>query len=451
MIAPNARRRPPVHLVYAALCALLTVAPPVRTQSPDTTAAAPADSVELQALQDSALTRDPRAGTLSLDRQRARLRLDDIAAERLPSLGATALGQYQSHVTTIDIALPGGIHVPRPSKDTYDAYVTAQEPLFDPSRGPRRAVATAQLSADESAVHTSLFPLRQEVNDAFFDAALLQAQEAEIDAVIADLQAQLTVASSRVREGAALPGDSAGIMAELLRRRQDRSSLEHDRVASLAVLADLTGTTLAPAARLALPALGNAVARARSGRDSLHARPEYAQFDASRALLDAQRTATAAATKPRVSAFARGGYARPGLDFLSDRFQWYWLAGIQVGWAPFTWGSNERDQRALELEQRTVDRDQDAFRASIRRAATRATAQIDFLDQAVAGDDGIVSLREEAAREARVRYDEGVITAAEYIDRETDLLNARIARATHRVQLAQARATYLTTLGLEVR
>src|SRR6185312_10206836 len=143
-----------------------------------------------------------------------------------------------------------------------------------------------------------------------------QAQEAEIDAVITDLEAQLTVASSRVREGAALPGDSAGLMAEVLRRRQDRSSLEHDRRAALAVLADLTGTALAPGARLALPALGSAVARARSNEE------------ASRALLDAQRTATATATKPRVSAFARGGYARPGLDFLSDRFQWYWLAGV---------------------------------------------------------------------------------------------------------------------------
>lgn len=451
MTVPNERRAPAARLVVAVLCGSLAIAARARAQSADTTAAPPADSVELQVLQDSALTRDPRAGTVALDRRRARLRLDDIAAERLPSVGATALGQYQSQVTTIDIALPGGLHVPTPSKDTYDAYVTAQESLFDPSRGPRRAVATAQLSADESAVHTSLFPLRQDVNDAFFDAALLQAQEAELDAVIADLHAQLTVASSRVRAGAALPGDSAGIMAELLRRQQDRASLEHDRVASLAVLADLTGTTLAPSARLALPALGDAVARARSAGDSLHARPEYAQYDASRALLDAQRTATAAATKPRVSAFARGGYARPGLDFLSDRFQWYWLGGIQVGWAPFTWGSNERDQHALELQQRAVDRDESAFRASIRRAATRATAQIDFLDQAVAGDDGIVSLREEAAREARVRYDEGVITAAEYIDRETDLLNARIARATHRVQLAQARATYLTTLGLEVR
>jgi len=449
MTAPHARRRPPARLAHAAVCALVVVAPRASTQSPDT--AAPPDTVQLQALQDSALTRDPRAGSVALDRERARLRLDDIAAERLPALGATALGQYQSQITTIDIALPGGIRVPRPSKDTYDAYVTAEEPLFDPSRGPRRAVAAAQLSADESAVHTSLFPLRRDVNDAFFDAALLQAQEAEIDAVITDLQAQLTVASSRVREGAALPGDSAGIMAELLRRRQDRSSLEHDRRAWLAVLADLTGTTLAPGARLALPALGSAVARARSDLDSLHARPEYAQFDASRALLDAQRTATAAAAKPRVSAFARGGYARPGLDVLSDRFQWYWLAGVQIGWAPFTWGSNERDQRALELARRTVDRDESAFQASIRRAATRATAQIDFLDQAVAGDDGIVSLREEAAREARVRYDEGVITAAEYIDRETDLLNARLARATHRVQVAQARADYLTTLGLEVR
>lgn len=446
----NHEMRAAARLLSVLVCASLAVAPTIASQSSDT-AASPTDSVQLQALQDSALTRDPRAANVSLDRQRARLQLDDIAAERLPSLGATALGQYQSQVTTIDIALPGGIHVPMPSNDTYDAYVTAQESVFDPSRGPRRAVASAQLSADESAVHTSLFPLRQEVNDAFFDAALLQAEEAELDAVIADLEAQLGVASNRVRAGAALPGDSTGIMAELLRRRQDRSSLEHDRVASLAVLADLTGTTLAPAARLALPALGSAVARARAGGDSLHARPEYAQFDASRALLDAQRTATAAATKPRVSAFARGGYARPGLDFLSDRFQWYWLAGIQVGWAPFTWGSNERDQHALELEQRTVDRTESAFRASIRRAATRATAQIDFLAQAVAGDDGIVSLREETAREARVRYDEGVITAAEYIDRETDLLNTRIARATHRVQLAQARATYLTTLGLEVR
>jgi hypothetical protein len=36
------------------------------------------------------------------------------------------------------------------------------------------------------------------------------------------------------------------------------------------------------------------------------------------------------------------------------------------------------------------------------------------------------------------------------VDRETDLLAARLARATHRVELAQARARFLTLIGLEV-
>jgi hypothetical protein len=36
------------------------------------------------------------------------------------------------------------------------------------------------------------------------------------------------------------------------------------------------------------------------------------------------------------------------------------------------------------------------------------------------------------------------------VDRNTDLLSARLASAQHRVELAQARAGYLTTLGLEI-
>ncbi len=54
-------------------------------------------------------------------------------------------------------------------------------------------------------------------------------------------------------------------------------------------------------------------------------------------------------------------------------------------------------------------------------------------------------------RESAARFRESAITAAEYVDRQTDLLTARVTRGLHRVELAQARAAYLTTLGLEVR
>ena len=73
------------------------------------------------------------------------------------------------------------------------------------------------------------------------------------------------------------------------------------------------------------------------------------------------------------------------------------------------------------------------------------------LEQVLATEDEIVSLREQIVRESAARFRESTITVAEYVDRQTDLLAARIARSLHRVELAQARAAYLTTLGLEVR
>jgi hypothetical protein len=44
-----------------------------------------------------------------------------------------------------------------------------------------------------------------------------------------------------------------------------------------------------------------------------------------------------------------------------------------------------------------------------------------------------------------------VLTAAEYVHRQTDLLAARLAQAAHRVALAEARVDYLNVLGLETR
>jgi outer membrane protein TolC len=54
-------------------------------------------------------------------------------------------------------------------------------------------------------------------------------------------------------------------------------------------------------------------------------------------------------------------------------------------------------------------------------------------------------------RATQIRLQEGVVTASDYLDRNAELLQARFARAGHEVELAQASAHLLTTLGLEVR
>lgn len=406
------------------------------------------DSLRLGALISAAERRDPRTRQLALREEQAALRLRSIAAERLPAIAGNAQAQHQSVVTEFPTGPGSG---PRAlPRDTYDANVTVTEPLIDPSRTARAAAERAQLARARADVLTAVYATRRQVNASFFTLASLGARHEALATTLTDLEAQERVVAARVRNGAALAGDLAAVRAELLRRRQDDAQLLADRAAAARVLAELTGAAVDTAAPLALPALAEEVTRARAA-DSLRARPEYGRFAAMRESLARQADVLGAETKPRVSAFARGGAGKPGLDMLSTRVEPYWIGGVQVQWSPFDWGRSARTRQTLALERDVVDTEADSFREAIDRETVAELATIDRLERALATDDEIVSLRAEIVREAAAHFRESVVTSAEYVDKQTDLLAARITRAQHRVELAQARAGYLTTLGLEVR
>jgi outer membrane protein TolC len=289
------------------------------------------------------------------------------------------------------------------------------------------------------------------VNDAFFAAALLQEQIGVLDATIANYEARLSEANARVREGAAVPADAAAIEAALLQQRQQAGALRANRRAALRRLETLTGHTIDPDAPAQLPELHNSVAQAREALNQERARPEYAQFDRARDRASRQQALTQASDRPQLSAYGRGGFGRPGLDFISDQAQWYGLGGVQFQWKAWNWNSSAREREALAIQQKVVDAEEAAFTSGLRRAIEIDLASIDHLETTIPVDDRIVSLREGIDRTARVRLGEGVITASEYLDRHTEWLTAQFEQARHRVELAQARARVLTTLGLEVQ
>ena len=408
------------------------------------------DTLRLADLQAAAVRRDPRDVEHALLARQSRLREASIRAEDRPTLTIEGVAQYQSDVTRFGLALPG-VSVPAPSHDSYDARVVAQQRIFDPTRRARLAVEGAQLGASRAQVATALYGLRQNVNDAFFGALRSQAQLAELQTSITDLEAQLQVAAARVREGTALPSEEMTIRAELLRRRQVVSEWQATRAAALEVLGDLTAVAMDSGRALAEPDVAAAVEQARAIAGAQRERPEFAQFRSARALLQTQEDARAAADKPRISLFGRAGYGRPGLNPLNTSFDSYWLAGVQAQWAPWTWGTSARDREALRIQQQIVEADEAAFAAGLKRAVAQDLAQIDRLSAALTADDQIIDLRERVLVETRARYREAVINSAEYIDRQTDVLSARVSRAIHRVELAQYRAHLLTTLGIEVR
>lgn len=435
-----ARLTIPAYLIIAA--AALAHAQQLPAPSPD--------SVHLGSLHREALAADPRQRQFGLLAERTDLRLRNLTAERLPAVSAEGEARYQSDVFTAPGGATGAVF-PSPPKDTYDAGLALEQPIFEPSIAPRRRLERAALAESEAEVRTALHALRDEVNEAFFSAALLAERGRLIAAATADLEGQLREARVRVREGVALPSDTAAIRATLLQRRQDQAEVEAGRGAALVRLAELIKRPVSGSGSFVVPDLTAETEQARRALAELRVRPEYERFARTRDRLARQREVVAAERWPRVAAFGRAGYGRPGLNPINDSFDSYFVVGMRLRWAPWNWGSTRRERQALALEREIVAAEEAAFTSALARVVQRDLADIDRLDTALALDDQIVALRERVEDETRARFREGVVTASEFLDRSTDALEARLARATHRIEQVRARARLLTTLGLEIR
>jgi outer membrane protein TolC len=421
-------------------------------------APAPAqDTLRLPALQRAALRQDPRARQAALQERATELRLRNLDAERLPALTGRAQATHQSEVPVIPISLPGGAVPPEPPKDQYEARVEVEQLLYDGGvLARRRGAERAQLGVEQARIAADLQPLRDEVNEAFFTAFLLQERAAEISTLIEDLEARLAMLRSQVRNGAALPGDTAVVMATALRAMEDRAEVAAGRRAALGRLSVLTGTPVSGGDVLALPQLADAVESLRgagsAGPTPIPAvRPEYAVFAGRRERLSRDEAVISARARPQVSAFAQLAVGRPGFAQFERDLHDYWLAGVRMRWAPFNWGTSDRERGLLQVQRQIVDTEEAAFTARLQRQVQDELADMERLEAALQTDERIISLREQVVRQARAQFEEHAITAAAYVDVRTDLQDARLARQRHRVELARARASYLTTLGIELR
>jgi outer membrane protein TolC len=409
----------------------------------------PQDSLTLAWVHARAAAVDPRRGQADQLAAASEQRAAALRNARLPQLAIRAQATHQSDVTRVQ--LPGANITP-PPRDRWQAVLQAEQLLFDGGLVDGRvALESARLIEQQAGVRVALYALRGEAEAAFFGAWLLQERLAELDAVTDDLASRLGEVRARVREGIALPRDTAAIEAERLTVVRRRAEADAQRQAAIAVLSRLTDTTLAASVRLAGPELSVAVdAIATSAFDTLRQRPEFAQLRATQDRLAREAALAAAENRPTLSAFAEGGVGRPGLNQFESDPAAFWQGGVRVTWRPWTWRSAERSAGALRSQGEVVAADALALAARLSRAVEADLAMIRHLREGFADDARLITLRAEIEQAAQAELAEGIITAARYVEARTDLAEARLAERRHRAELVRAEAAFLTTLGMSL-
>ncbi len=403
------------------------------------------DTLTLELAYELALERFPLVNQVSLQKEIRDLRIKNVNTALLPDITLSGMVQYQSDVTEIDISLPGdnGFDPPTQPHDRYQIALDLEQPLYDGGRTrARRELENRRSDRSLQEIQVDQHELKDRINDAWFAILALRAQRRTLKITGKDLEEQLVTLRSQIEHGM-VPESAADIIrAEQLRITQQKRSLIARERAAFGVLSQLLDTEIPENITLQLPEVPDRL----PGPD-FTARPEISLFEAYRRELSQQEEMVTASYRPRVSAFGQAAYGRPGLNMFEYDFQPWYMVGIRASWSLWNWRSDDRERQEIQLRHRLVDSRQEIFDRTMRMAVQTDLEKIAEMREAIRTDEEIIDLHSRIVNDAASRFENGTITATEYISELNNRQRAIINRELHQIQLATSWQNYLTTLG----
>ena len=399
-------------------------------------------SISLNDLYEKISTDYPTTKKQEIEAKIATLNAQIAGANLYPELIISGRASYQSEVTEFQA---GAISPPAISKDQYNISLGLNQVLFDGGR-TRSLSELAKISGEisQANLEVEIWNVRRQLDEVFFNTILLQKQLETTNILLKDLNEQLELVRSRVKNGVLLPGNEYVMQAEILKIKQRKIQINEAIKAGYQVINYLTGMEISEQTTLELPE--------EEGLVNLEIeeiqRPELMMFDAQKKMLGVQDKINSTQKLPQISAFANTAYGRPGYNVFDDDLHVYWMIGLKANWSFKSFRNSDKKSSIVELEQQNVSASEDAFSRQVQSGLAKVRGQISAIEEQIKLDREVVDLREKVAEEKKNELQQGVITSTEYITELNALSKSQLDLNLHQIQLLQAKNEYKTLKGI---
>ena len=365
--------------------------------------------------------------------------LANAATGYLPVFSLNGQATYQSDVTTFPFDIPF-LEMPEYSKDQYRVYAEINQVIYDGGYiKNQRETAKASEVVQQQNLEVELYGLYERVNQLFFGSLLMEEQLKANDLLLLDIQNGIDQANALVDNGYAYQSSVDELMAQLLQVQQARIEIHTTRKAFLNMLGLFIGSKLDNNTILEKP--GKPV----SAKENT--RPELLAIDYQKRIYDLQGKLLNVQLKPQLGLFAQGGYGRPGLNFLSDDFEWYYIGGLRLNWNFGSLYNIKRQHSLLDIKKSSLDIQKEAFLLNSQISVQQNNAALDKYDSLIKKDDAIIILRRSVKMAAFAQLENGVISAHDYISQVNAEDKARQNKILHEMQLLQSQYSYQNIMG----
>jgi outer membrane protein TolC len=377
-----------------------------------------------------------------LVRQTADLTISNLSKGYLPQLAISGQATYQSDVTKVDIKVPG-INIEAPAKDQYKILAEASQLIYDGGVIKQQKIyQQLNENVQQQELEVELYKVKDRINQLYLGILFLDEQVKQTDLIKGDLNTGIKTVQAQVSNGVAFKSSLNTLKAELLKVDQNIIQLLASRKGMLETLGLFLNKSLPENTKLETPLVTDVLST-----DEQVQRPELKSFSLQQDLIKSQNKLINARNLPKTSVFIQGGYGRPALNLLENKFDFYYIGGLRLNWSLGGFYTSKKEKQLVEVNRRVVDVQKDVFMLNTNASLKTQQSEISKLQQLIISDKEIIELRKSVKEAAEAQLNNGVITVNDFLQQVNAEDQARQTLITHQVQLLQAQINYETILG----
>ena len=376
-----------------------------------------------------------------LIRQTKEITIENIKKGFLPQFAVNGQATYQSDVTMVKIPVPN-VSIEPLSKDQYRIVTDVNQLLYDGGFiKQQKSIQLLNADVEEQKIEVELFKLKERINQVYLSILFIDEQLKQTDLIKKDIETGIQKTEALVNNGVAFKSSLNILKAELLKTEQRTIELVATRTGLLDVLGLFTKETYPASTVLEKPIFKEEVFQQPLQR------PELKLFQSQQQLFDGQTGLIKTRAYPKTNLFFQGGYGRPGLNMLENKFALFYITGVRFNWSLGWLYTSKQEKELIQLNKQSVTIQQDAFVLNTNSQLKQQQAEINKINQLILKDLEIIELRSKVKEAANAQLENGVITANDYLREVNAEDQARQNLIVNQLQLLQAQINYQTILG----
>lgn len=383
--------------------------------------------VHLDSCQAQALRNYPLINQYDLIAQSREFSLSNAGKSYLPQLDVTLIGGIIEGLPTI--TLP---NQPEPAEGTEFHFITTlqlNQVIWDGGiTKARKTIIEASSEIERAELEVSLYALEDRVNNLFFSILLINEQIAQLEILRSTLERNQKRVEVAVANGTAFKSDIDELKVEIINVNQRVDELIYNRVAYLQILSAMTGTNINPQEEFVRPELIKDYPNGEINR------PELKLLNNRLTLLQAQNQIQKATLYPKIGIMGFASFVRPGVDFGTSQIENILVGGLSLNWSIGELYKNSNNKKLTEVNLSKVNLQRETFLFNTNLSLLQVGNELQKYESLITQDKEVLALKSSIRQSYDTKYENGVSTMSELLDKVNDESLARQQLVIHELQ-----------------